>query len=81
MVNCLQPTSVVIFPLIRLERLANLEAKSHQEAKSLIQQRYFGFEQGDLGIPVFAFVGRITVQKGVHLILDVAEQERRDWVA
>ena len=27
----------------------------------------------DDSIPLYAFVGRITTQKGVHLILDIAE--------
>jgi starch synthase len=39
----------------------------------MIQQKYFGFGELDDSVPLFAFVGRVTAQKGVHLILDVAE--------
>lgn len=46
-------------------------ATSHAEAKELLQKTYFGFS--DPSIPVFSFVGRITVQKGVHLILEAAK--------
>jgi len=56
---------------IRLnERLELLEkiAKNHEDAKALLQKRYFEFS--DPSIPVFAFVGRIVLQKGVHLILN-----------
>ena len=35
--------------------------------------KYFGYGDLDDSVPLFAFVGRITMQKGVHLILDVAE--------
>jgi len=35
--------------------------------------KYFNFQELDDGIPLFAFVGRVTQQKGVHLILDMAE--------
>lgn len=49
-------------------------AASHEEAKELLQKRYFGFQQGDPSIPLFAFVGRITSQKGVHLILNAVDE-------
>ena len=51
------------------DRLAFLQrvAGSHDEAKAALQSRYFGLV--DASIPVFAFVGRLTSQKGVHLIL------------
>jgi len=48
-------------------------APDHLSAKKLIQQKYFGFGELDDSIPLFAFVGRVTAQKGVHLILDIAE--------
>ena len=35
--------------------------------------KYFNYSDLDDSVPLFAFVGRITQQKGVHLILDVAE--------
>lgn len=70
--------------LRRLERLKALSVKDHTEAKGLIQKKYFAFETPDLNIPVFAFIGRITCQKGakvassqlfvgVHLILEASE--------
>jgi glycogen synthase len=35
-----------------------------------LQKKYFG--ESDPSIPVFSFIGRIVVQKGVHLILHTA---------
>src|SRR5689334_19075838 len=43
-------------------------ATGHDDAKIQLQQKYFGFT--DPNIPVFSFVGRIVLQKGVHLILN-----------
>ncbi len=48
--------------------------RSHEEAKEKLQQQYFGFENGDPSIPLFAFVGRITSQKGVHMILNAVDE-------
>jgi glycogen synthase len=58
------------------ERLRGLDkaAPDHITAKRKLQQKYFGFQDLDDSIPLFAFVGRVTAQKGVHLILDAAEQ-------
>ncbi|KAK4531879.1 hypothetical protein CCYA_CCYA09G2736 [Cyanidiococcus yangmingshanensis] len=55
------------------DRLALLSkvASSHEEAKSILQNKYFGVS--DPSIPVFAFVGRLTSQKGVHLILSATD--------
>jgi glycogen synthase len=55
------------------DRLALLSkvASSHEEAKSILQHKYFGVS--DPAIPVFAFVGRLTSQKGVHLILSATD--------
>jgi len=56
---------------IRLsERLAFLKkvAPNHDEAKRQLQVKYF--QNADSSIPVFSFVGRIVLQKGVHLILN-----------
>lgn len=55
----------------RLEALAKVAA-NHDEAKRKLQKQYFGWE--DPKVPVFAFVGRITEQKGVHLICDAAAE-------
>lgn len=58
----------------REEALRTKGAPSHAEAKEILQQRYFGFQRGDPTIPLFAFVGRITSQKGVHLILNAVDE-------
>jgi glycogen synthase len=36
--------------------------------------KYFKCENIENSIPVLSFVGRVTKQKGVHLILEVAER-------
>lgn len=46
----------------------------HETAKRKLQQKYFKYQDLDNTVPVFAFVGRIVVQKGVHLICETAEQ-------
>ena len=57
----------------RLSRLHATGCKSHEEAKAEIQKKYFGRSNPDLSIPLLAFIGRITQQKGVHLVLEIAE--------
>eukprot|EP01028_Stygiella_incarcerata_P011585 TRINITY_DN659_c1_g1_i1.p1 TRINITY_DN659_c1_g1~~TRINITY_DN659_c1_g1_i1.p1 ORF type:complete len:1831 (-),score=512.99 TRINITY_DN659_c1_g1_i1:200-5623(-) len=54
-------------------RLRVLEgiSSSHEDAKRVLQRKYFGFD--DPSIPVFSFVGRLTEQKGVDLIVAAAE--------
>lgn len=54
----------------RLEKLKKV-APSHEAAKKMLQEKYFGYS--DPSVPVFSFVGRITVQKGVHLILNAVQ--------
>lgn len=58
----------------REEALRLKGAESHAAAKAILQKRYFGFENGDPSIPLFAFVGRITSQKGVHMILQAVDE-------
>lgn len=58
----------------REEALRVKGAGSHAEAKEILQKRYFAFEKGDPSIPLFAFVGRITSQKGVHMILNAVDE-------
>jgi glycogen synthase len=59
----------------RLQRLASLPAPAtHENAKAALQRKYFGFANPDDSIPLFGFVGRITLQKGVHLILQSIEE-------
>jgi hypothetical protein len=49
------------------------QAPDHLTAKRKLQQKYFKFADLDDSVPVFAFVGRIVEQKGVHLIVEAAE--------
>lgn len=58
----------------REKLLKETGAENHVNAKGILQKRYFGFENGDPSIPLLAFVGRITSQKGVHLILNAVEE-------
>ena len=53
----------------RVAKLMALEQNTHEGAKAVLQRRYFDMEP-DMGIPMFGFVGRITSQKGVHLMLE-----------
>lgn len=55
------------------ERMALIKqiAPSHQQAKAKLQKKYFKYEDPD--IPLFGFVGRISEQKGVKLILGAFE--------
>ena len=57
------------------QRLKKLDeaAPDHLTAKRLIQKKYFGIQDLDDEAPLMSFVGRITSQKGVHLILDSVE--------
>jgi glycogen synthase len=36
----------------------------------MLQSKYFKIDQLNDEIPLFAFIGRVTKQKGVHLIID-----------
>jgi glycogen synthase len=59
--------------------LAKVGASDHAEAKRRVQEKYFG--KSDARVALFAFVGRIVLQKGVHLILECARailSQRRD---
>lgn len=59
---------------IRLKKLIDVCGNDHFKAKEILQKKYFGCEKLDDNKAVYAFVGRITQQKGVHLILESAEQ-------
>ena len=52
----------------RLERLSG----THETAKEVLQRKYLN-NNVNPSIPLFGFVGRITEQKGVQMILDAAE--------
>ena len=62
-------------------RLAKLRAtgySDHWEAKKALQIKYFGGESRPDTV-LLAFIGRITFQKGIHLILDVADHLLRSY--
>ena len=58
----------------RLDKLQKLCGNDHLTAKAALQKKYFGLEKLDDSIALFGFVGRITQQKGVHLILEAVEE-------
>jgi glycogen synthase len=58
----------------RLTRLNALNMPSHWEAKTALQRKYFPGTEPNAHTVLLGFVGRITFQKGIHLILDIAEQ-------
>jgi len=55
----------------RLEELKDV-ATSRAEAKAKLQVKYFG--KADPKMPLLSFVGRICLQKGVHLILNAVRE-------
>lgn len=59
----------------RLKMIKDLPTgEDHLKAKEKIQQKYFSFKQLDNSFCLFGFVGRITEQKGIHLIIESAEE-------
>ncbi len=62
-----------IFRAQRLKALESKAGKDKLEAKKTLQIKYFGFKDADYSIPLYSFVGRLTLQKGVLLILDAVE--------
>lgn len=64
------------------ERLSILRTKTpgnHADSKLLLQQKYFDCQEGAPHIPLIAFIGRVTKQKGVHLILEAAESLLQEY--
>lgn len=57
----------------RLKLIKEKTNNDHLAAKELLQKKYFKMTKFDDEIPLFGFVGRITKQKGVHLICQIAE--------
>ena len=57
----------------RLKVLREKAGPDHISAKQQLQQALFGSELQE-DVPIFAFVGRITEQKGVHLIVNTVEE-------
>ena len=63
-----------IFKVRRLKALQDKAGNDRLECKKYIQQKYFGLSDIDNSIPVYSFVGRITQQKGVLLILECVDE-------
>ena len=57
----------------RLKKMKEQAGTDHFEAKRQLQRKYFKYQDLDDSVPIFGFVGRITSQKGVHLICEAAE--------
>ena len=64
---------------VREAVLYSTVATDHLSAKAKLQRTFFATELRD-DIPVFCFVGRITEQKGVHLIVNTVEELVRTYV-
>ena len=63
-----------IFKEKRLKTLLEKAGGDRKECKKYIQQKYFGYKDADFSVPIYSFVGRLTQQKGVLLILDAVEE-------
>ena len=63
-----------VFKQKRLNLLKNKAGCDYNTAREYIQKKYFKYNSVNPNIPIFSFVGRITRQKGVHLILEVSEE-------
>ena len=63
-----------IFKEKRLKTLLEKAGGDRKECKRYIQQKYFGYKDADYSVPIYSFVGRLTQQKGVLLILDAVEE-------
>jgi glycogen synthase len=61
-------------PIAERVRKLDAVAPDHLTAKAQLQKKYFNLPALDDSVALFAFVGRVTTQKGVHLILDIAER-------
>ena len=63
-----------IFREKRLKALKEKAGGDRNECKRYIQKKYFGYGDADFNVPIYSFVGRLTQQKGVLMILDAAEE-------
>ena len=57
----------------RLTILEETYRGNKNECKKFIQKKYFMFNKEDLSIPLYSFIGRITKQKGILLMLECVE--------
>ena len=63
-----------IFKERRLKTLLSKAGDNRSECKRYIQKKYFNYEDNDLSVPLYSFIGRLTQQKGIMLILDSIEE-------
>ena len=63
-----------IFINKKLKEFNEKNGGNREECKRYIQQTYFGYNDIDFSVPVFSFIGGITEDKGVNLILDSYEE-------
>ena len=63
-----------IFKEKRLKILKEKTGGNKKECKKYIQQKYFGYQEADYSVPIYSFIGRLTQQKGILLILDCVEE-------
>ena len=63
-----------IFRVRRLKALQEKAGTDRLECKRYIQKTYFGYGDVDPNVPIYSFVGRLTQQKGVLMILDSVEE-------
>ena len=62
-----------VFIKKRLQYLKEETGGSKMECKKYIQLNYFGYDNPDYSVPIYSFVGRLTQQKGVLMIIDLVE--------
>ena len=49
-----------------------------EDAKRMIQQKYFGYKVYNPKIPLYSFIGKLNEQSGALLLLDIIEKLIRD---
>jgi starch synthase len=62
--------------ILKFRRLKLMEdvKMTRDECKAYIQKKYLNYKEPDFFAPIISFVGRITPQKGVMMILNIAEE-------
>ena len=63
-----------VFVKKRAQILKEKTGGNRMECKKYIQLNYFGYNTPDYSVPIYSFVGRLTQQKGVLMIIDLAEE-------
>lgn len=58
----------------KLKRFKAVCGHDHQKAKEIIQKKYFNYSVINDDVCLYGFVGRITKQKGILMVLDIVEK-------